>query len=237
MSKLRSHPFETLRFAFKPTYNLHTVLVTIPRPTPAEEVKGDRDAVWERGWGAGPRARFTVTIPRLEGSYTGTGDLTAALLVAQWSKQPGKLCSACVAVIRSVHAVCRRTRSAAGSEQKAREQGRNVLRAAGLLPSDEGAAGGSPASAGASHESASQDGASEDAGGAARLAADSKRIALRREPPPELRILESADDLLRPPEVDGVAAAAYVVDSALKGGKGGAATGGTGGGAVGKPVG
>ena len=47
--------------------------------------------------------RFAVTIPRLEGSFTGTGDLTSALLLAWMNKRPGCMVGSMLQVIRTVH--------------------------------------------------------------------------------------------------------------------------------------
>jgi hypothetical protein len=56
-----------------------------------------------------PRARFTISIPRLPSVFTGSGDLTAALLLAHSSALPRALATACERTMATVQAVCRRT--------------------------------------------------------------------------------------------------------------------------------
>ena len=56
-----------------------------------------------------PRARFCVEIPRLRADFTGTGDMTAALLLAHSHAHPRSLVTAVEKTIATVQAVCKRT--------------------------------------------------------------------------------------------------------------------------------
>lgn len=56
-----------------------------------------------------PRARFTIAIPKLSSVFTGSGDLTAALLLAHAYDNPHSLVTACERAISTVQTVCKRT--------------------------------------------------------------------------------------------------------------------------------
>jgi hypothetical protein len=76
----------------------------------AEHVEDDWDTVFagvDRT--ATAHARFTITIPKLSSVFTGSGDLTAALLLAHSHEHPKSLVSACEKSIATVQAVCKRT--------------------------------------------------------------------------------------------------------------------------------
>lgn len=70
---------------------------------------------WERGIFAGvdrsasAKARFAVEIPRMDADFTGTGDLTAALLLAHSHARRGSLVAAVEMALATVQAVCART--------------------------------------------------------------------------------------------------------------------------------
>jgi len=102
---------------------------------PWEAVEGD-EAVWPEGeFGSGPSAVFAVTIPTLPGAFTGTGDLTAALLLALRHRNGGKgVAGACLEAVRALQTVCKATaewasspagvaRAKAGEETAARTEG------------------------------------------------------------------------------------------------------------------
>jgi len=56
--------------------------------------------------------RFRIEIPQLDEMFTGTGDLTAALLLAWTARAPGQLQAATERVVASVQAVLQRTYAA-----------------------------------------------------------------------------------------------------------------------------
>jgi pyridoxine kinase len=87
-----------------------------------------RAPLWPAGRGPAPFARFGINIPRLGASFTGTGDLIAALLLAHGDGggAPPSLAAACELATAAVFGTCELTVSMA-----AREAG--------------GAAGGAPA--------------------------------------------------------------------------------------------
>lgn len=58
---------------------------------------------------ATPHARFTISIPKLPTVFTGSGDLTAALLLANSDAFPHSFVTACERTIATVQAVCKRT--------------------------------------------------------------------------------------------------------------------------------
>jgi pyridoxine kinase len=64
---------------------------------------------------AGCPARFALRVPRLAGYFTGTGDLTAALLLARTAEAPGRLAAAAEMAVAGVQAVLRRTVAAAAA--------------------------------------------------------------------------------------------------------------------------
>ena len=55
-----------------------------------------------------------MEVPKLEGYYTGTGDLFAALTLAWMHRLPGQTRSAVRSVVSTVQAVIRRTAAAKG---------------------------------------------------------------------------------------------------------------------------
>ena len=61
---------------------------------------------------AGRPQRFTLRVPKLPGYFTGTGDLTAALLLARFAQQPDCLASACELAVASVQGVISGTAAA-----------------------------------------------------------------------------------------------------------------------------
>lgn len=61
-------------------------------------------------------AQFKLTIPKFAFHFTGTGDLTAALLLAWSRKLPHAFVTACENAIASVQAVCARTRAGLTSD-------------------------------------------------------------------------------------------------------------------------
>jgi len=54
-------------------------------------------------------ARFTITITKLPSVFTGTGDLTSALILAHATTAPKAFAGACEKALTTVQAVCRRT--------------------------------------------------------------------------------------------------------------------------------
>lgn len=80
----------------------------------------------EDRWPAGSRAvsrhaRFSLGIPRLPIHFTGTGDLTAALLLAWSHRLPGRFASVVEHAIASVQGVCNVTMRKAGDSPASRE--------------------------------------------------------------------------------------------------------------------
>ena len=53
--------------------------------------------------------RFAVRVPRIAWSFTGTGDLAAALLIIERDRNPGDLVAAVEGVAAALHSVCLRT--------------------------------------------------------------------------------------------------------------------------------
>jgi hypothetical protein len=77
-------------------------------------VAGAADATASSGSAASGAAakshvQFAIPIPKLPTVFTGTGDLTAALLLAHSHECPGAFATACERALATVHAVCRRT--------------------------------------------------------------------------------------------------------------------------------
>jgi pyridoxine kinase len=86
------------------------------------EAASDDASLWPEGsFGVGPHAEFAITIPKLRGAFTGTGDLTASLLLARVSQEGGatRLPSVCLQVLRSLRAVVKRTSEWMSSERGA----------------------------------------------------------------------------------------------------------------------
>jgi len=82
----------------------------------AATAAGGRAPLWPAGRGAAPHARFGIKIPRLPASFTGTGDLTAALLLAHGGggggsggSAPPSLAVACELAVAAVFAACELT--------------------------------------------------------------------------------------------------------------------------------
>ena len=104
-----------------------------------EDASDDR-GVWPEGaFGTrGPRARFAVTIPRLRGRFTGTGDLTAALLLAHTADRRGGLPSACFKTVLTLQAVCKETIRWAESPPGRRRAEEAAAAAAAAIESGDG---------------------------------------------------------------------------------------------------
>lgn len=77
--------------------------------TPWSRVEDRRDLWAADEFGVGPHARFGITIPKIPSKFTGTGDLTAALLLAFATAHPRDLPSVCERVLGALRAVCLRT--------------------------------------------------------------------------------------------------------------------------------
>jgi len=77
----------------------------------------------------GSPARFTVTVPRLDGTFTGTGDLFASVLLARISRDPTALAPAVEATVASVQAVLAGTLAAAGDAALTHERSAAVCAA------------------------------------------------------------------------------------------------------------
>ena len=69
----------------------------------------------------GPYARFQIDIPQLDFKFTGTGDLTAALLLAWYSKLPTQFATVCERTIASLQAVCGRTMAMCDGSVRSKE--------------------------------------------------------------------------------------------------------------------
>lgn len=83
-------------------------------------------SLWGAEWGGGVGefARFAVVIPRVEGDFTGTGDLTASLILAGRARLgAGHMPTVCLRAVQALQSVCRRTAewasSAAGAASRA----------------------------------------------------------------------------------------------------------------------
>jgi pyridoxal/pyridoxine/pyridoxamine kinase len=92
-----------------------------PGPAPVASMMGGvarRGRLWPAGPSPGtPFARFAVRVPRIPGSFTGTGDLMAALLFAHTSRDSmdggvGGLVRAVELTLATMAAVCERTERA-----------------------------------------------------------------------------------------------------------------------------
>jgi pyridoxine kinase len=75
----------------------------------SKRVKGKDDEVWQ------------IDCPMIPGSFTGTGDLTASLLLAHLAKVPDNLPVVMEKVINTMYAVIQRTHTLAGTSAKSRE--------------------------------------------------------------------------------------------------------------------
>ena len=63
-------------------------------------------------------SRFVIEFPVHQGTFTGTGDLFAATLLAWSSKSPHNLVEACEKVIATLQAVCKRTYSSESEDNE-----------------------------------------------------------------------------------------------------------------------
>ena len=77
----------------------------------------------------GSPSQFTLTIPRREAYFTGTGDLFGALLLVRLHENPLQLATAVELVVASVQAVLATTVDAAGTAMK-RQDGSAAISAA-----------------------------------------------------------------------------------------------------------
>jgi pyridoxine kinase len=75
----------------------------------SRRVEGKEDEVW------------LIDCPMIAGSFTGTGDLTASLLLAHLAKDPENLPGVMEKVINTMHAVIQRTHASAGTSAMSRE--------------------------------------------------------------------------------------------------------------------
>ena len=92
-----------------------------------------RTRLWPSGASSSsPFARFAIRVPRLDGAFTGTGDLLAALLFAHASRSPSGLVRAVEAAVASTFSVCERT---------ARARARGGGRLSGVVAAAAAAAG------------------------------------------------------------------------------------------------
>lgn len=71
--------------------------------------------MWGVQWGTGQAAVFSVQVPKIDAKFTGTGDLTAALLLARAAEFPDDMPRAVRAVMASLHVVCKATAEAPAS--------------------------------------------------------------------------------------------------------------------------
>ena len=77
---------------------------------------------------AGHPAQFRLSVPRLQASFTGTGDLLAALLLAR-SSTSSSLATAVEQAVASVQAVLKDTASHAGAAMSPTEKSSAVMKA------------------------------------------------------------------------------------------------------------
>lgn len=73
-------------------------------------------AMWGAQWGTGKAAVFSVQVPKIDSKFTGTGDLTAALLLARAAEFPDDMPRAVCIVMASLHVVCKATAEAPASQ-------------------------------------------------------------------------------------------------------------------------
>lgn len=94
---------------------------SLPSHPCADEVS-DEESRWPAGARAtSSHARFSIEIPRLPIHFTGTGDLTAALLLAWSHRLPHRFASVVEHAIASVQGVCSITLRKAGDSTASRE--------------------------------------------------------------------------------------------------------------------
>lgn len=77
----------------------------------------------------GGKQRLKITIPRLEGYFTGTGDLLTALLLAWLDKLPGDLAAAVEHALAGLQGVLQATATACGDVAKTTEHSAQVSKA------------------------------------------------------------------------------------------------------------
>jgi hypothetical protein len=157
-------------------------------------------------------ARFSITIPKLHSVFTGSGDLTAALLLAHATETPRALASACEKTIATVQAVCRRTMAHYHDCTAALEAERaKVIDPAGAACAT--AAGDAGAGAAGSSEGTAAAAAVRDAAAAAKASAEhapswlslaagstSGQMGVVIPAFNELRIVQSKRDIECPPD-------------------------------------
>lgn len=90
-----------------PSSDASTMLFIVSAPW--EAVADDIEKVWGEAAPPTAKARFSIAIPKLPSVFTGTGDLTAALLLAHMHAHPRGLVTACRKALATVQAVCGRT--------------------------------------------------------------------------------------------------------------------------------
>jgi pyridoxine kinase len=64
---------------------------------------------------------WRIDCPLLPGKYTGTGDVTASLLLGHLAQEPDNLPRAMEKVINTVYAIIERTRESSGETMKSKE--------------------------------------------------------------------------------------------------------------------
>lgn len=115
--------------------------------------------------------RFHIKVPRLPAYFTGTGDLLAALLLGWSTMYPDDLAKATCTALGALQAVLRRTAEAAIVKQQQSELRNNTQRTSEL-------------------ENKTQD-----------KTQDSNTIDKTHIGERELQLIQSRDDMLRPPDV------------------------------------
>jgi pyridoxine kinase len=96
-------------------------------------------ALWGSAWRAGGSdfARFAVVIPRIEGSFTGTGDLTASLILAGRQRLgPGRMPAVCERAVQVLQTVCNSTADWAASPAGAASRVRAEAAVASAVAAD-----------------------------------------------------------------------------------------------------
>lgn len=124
--------------------NTMLCIASCPWDMVAEAAGSVFSAVADRS--AHSHAAFAVPIPKLDSVFTGSGDLTAALLLAHATDKPGNLCSAVEHALASVRAVCLRTMAKYKACTAAAEAATAALVAAEGSTDSAGAGAATPAS-------------------------------------------------------------------------------------------
>lgn len=161
-------------------------------------------------------ARFSITIPKLHSVFTGSGDLTAALLLAHATETPRALASACEKTIATVQAVCRRTMAhyndctVALEAERAKATDAAGASAAGAAGADAAGSSEGAAAAAAVPYAAAAKASAEHAPSWLSLAAGSTSGQMGAIIPAfnELRIVQSKRDIECPPDTSGFRARA-----------------------------